>query len=80
MLSNEKYVGCRQVRELVGSEVAPNEPLAAQGLDSLAGMELRQKLQVPCSAIAAAADADAAVCCQHALILALPRHSVATLR
>jgi aryl carrier-like protein len=42
----DKGVGCRQVRELVGGEVAPDEPLAAQGLDSLAGMELRQKLQV----------------------------------
>lgn len=31
----------------MGGEVAPDEPLAAQGLDSLAGMELRQKLQVP---------------------------------
>ena len=41
-----KSAGCRQVRELIGGEVAPDEPLAAQGLDSLAGMELRQKLQV----------------------------------
>ena len=37
-----------QVRDLVGADVSPAEPLAAQGLDSLAGMELRQKLQVTC--------------------------------
>ena len=43
---NDKFVALLQVRELVGGEVAPDEPLAAQGLDSLAGMELRQKLQV----------------------------------
>lgn len=36
---------CAQVRDLVGADVAPDEPLALQGLDSLASMELRQKLQ-----------------------------------
>jgi aryl carrier-like protein len=36
------------VKELVGADVAPGAPLAAQGLDSLAAMELRQKLQVRC--------------------------------
>ncbi len=36
---------CAQVRDLVGADVAPDEPLASQGLDSLASMELRQKLQ-----------------------------------
>jgi aryl carrier-like protein len=44
-----------QVRDLVGSDVAPDEPLASQGLDSLASMELRQKLQVPTLKPAAAA-------------------------
>lgn len=34
------------VRDLVGGEVDPGAPLGAQGLDSLAAMELRQKLQV----------------------------------
>ena len=38
------------VRELVGADIAPDMPLATQGLDSLAGMELRQKLQVRASA------------------------------
>ena len=40
------------VQSYVGEQVAPDEPLAKQGLDSLAAMELRQKLQV-CSAGAA---------------------------
>lgn len=34
------------VRSYVGDEVDANAPLAQQGLDSLAAMELRQKLQV----------------------------------
>lgn len=34
------------VTDLTGSAVAVDRPLAAQGLDSLASMELRQKLQV----------------------------------
>ena len=34
------------VEGFVGSEVSVEKPLAAQGLDSLAAMELRQKLQV----------------------------------
>ena len=34
------------VASLTGAEVAPDQPLASQGLDSLAAMELRQKLQV----------------------------------
>lgn len=34
------------VRALVGADVAPDALLAAQGLDSLAAMELRHKLQV----------------------------------
>lgn len=34
------------VRELTGESVDPDQPLAGQGLDSLAAMELRQKLQV----------------------------------
>lgn len=34
------------VRDLVGGDVDVGEPLAGQGLDSLAAMELRQKLQV----------------------------------
>lgn len=34
------------VKDLVGQEVAADAPLAAQGLDSLAAMELRQRLQV----------------------------------
>jgi hypothetical protein len=33
------------VVDLTGSRPAPEQPLAAQGLDSLAAMELRQKLQ-----------------------------------
>ena len=37
-----------QVRDLVGGEVEPTQPLVSQGLDSLASMELRQKLQVCC--------------------------------
>ena len=36
------------VRDLVGADVDPAAPLGAQGLDSLAAMELRQKLQVAC--------------------------------
>ena len=36
------------VAELVGDDVDVGEPLAGQGLDSLAAMELRQKLQVHC--------------------------------
>lgn len=39
------------VRGYVGDKVVTaDEPLAQQGLDSLAAMELRQKLQVPTSA------------------------------
>lgn len=39
--------GCRQVAaELIGGSVDVGEPLVGQGLDSLASMELRQKLQV----------------------------------
>lgn len=34
------------VVDLVGEGVDVNEPLSSQGLDSLASMELRQKLQV----------------------------------
>lgn len=34
------------VRSLIGADVAPDAPLAAQGLDSLTSMELRHKLQV----------------------------------
>lgn len=34
------------VRDLTGSDVDPAAPLLAQGLDSLAAMELRQKIQV----------------------------------
>ena len=34
------------VQSYVEEQVAPDEPLAKQGLDSLAAMELRQKLQV----------------------------------
>ena len=34
------------VKGFVGSDVSADMPLAAQGLDSLAAMELRQKLQV----------------------------------
>ena len=33
------------VANLTGSRPEPDRPLAAQGLDSLAAMELRQKLQ-----------------------------------
>ncbi len=36
------------VADLVGDDVDVGEPLAGQGLDSLAAMELRQKLQVHC--------------------------------
>ena len=32
--------------DLVGGSIDVGEPLAGQGLDSLAAMELRQKLQV----------------------------------
>lgn len=43
------------IQELVGSAVSPDAPLAAQGLDSLASMELRQKLQarvyLPCNTV-----------------------------
>lgn len=34
------------VKGFVGADVAPDQPLVSQGLDSLAAMELRQKLQV----------------------------------
>lgn len=34
------------VKDLVGQDVALEAPLVAQGLDSLAAMELRQRLQV----------------------------------
>ena len=34
------------VADLVGGNVDPGDPLASQGLDSLAAMELRQRLQV----------------------------------
>ena len=34
------------LQELVGETVDPNKPLFGQGLDSLAAIELRQKLQV----------------------------------
>lgn len=34
------------VHDLIGPDVAPDAPLSGQGLDSLAAMELRQKLQV----------------------------------
>ena len=34
------------VSDLIGPDVAPDAPLSSQGLDSLAAMELRQKLQV----------------------------------
>lgn len=34
------------VAELTGADAAVDQPLASQGLDSLASMELRQKLQV----------------------------------
>jgi acyl carrier protein len=33
------------VRSYIGDDVSPDEPLNKQGLDSLAAMELRQKLQ-----------------------------------
>lgn len=35
------------VQSLIGNDVKVDEPLSKQGLDSLAAMELRQKLQVP---------------------------------
>lgn len=38
---------CGMVAGYVGTDVDASMPLAAQGLDSLAAMELRQKLQVP---------------------------------
>ena len=34
------------LRDLIGETVDPAKPLIGQGLDSLAAMELRQKLQV----------------------------------
>lgn len=34
------------VKDLIGQDVAANAPLGTQGLDSLASMELRQKIQV----------------------------------
>ena len=34
------------VHDLIGPDVTPDAPLSSQGLDSLAAMELRQKLQV----------------------------------
>ena len=34
------------VQDLIGPDVTPDAPLSSQGLDSLAAMELRQKLQV----------------------------------
>ncbi len=34
------------VHDVMGPDVAPEAPLSSQGLDSLAAMELRQKLQV----------------------------------
>lgn len=36
------------VGELVGAGVAPDAPLAAQGLDSLAALELRRQLEARC--------------------------------
>ena len=38
------------VNELVGTDVAPDAPLAAQGLDSLAALELRRQLEARISA------------------------------
>ncbi len=35
------------VAELVGARVAPDAPLAGQGLDSLAALELRRQLEAP---------------------------------
>lgn len=36
------------VADLTGVPATADQALGAQGLDSLAAMELRQKLQVPC--------------------------------
>jgi aryl carrier-like protein len=47
MAVNIAGLGCWQVAsELIGGAVDVGEPLVGQGLDSLASMELRQKLQV----------------------------------
>ena len=42
--------GAGMVAGFVGADVDPARPLTAQGLDSLAALELRQKLQVPAHA------------------------------
>ena len=47
-LADIEAVILRVVRDLTGADPASDQPLAAQGLDSLAAMELRQKLQVLC--------------------------------
>lgn len=39
------------LQDLIGETVDPAKPLAGQGLDSLAAMELRQKLEVCSSCI-----------------------------
>ena len=36
------------LRDIIGREVDDDEPLIAQGLDSLAAMELRKRMQVQC--------------------------------
>ena len=43
---HELCAGEQVAQALVGEAVDMDQPLAAQGLDSLAAMELRQKLQV----------------------------------
>ncbi len=45
-LSSVQAIVSEIVKGLVGQDVAADAPLVAQGLDSLAAMELRQKLQV----------------------------------
>ena len=41
------------LRDIMGTEVDDDEPLIAQGLDSLAAMELRKRMQVQCLACTA---------------------------
>lgn len=45
-LANVEAAVLAVARDLIGGDVDVGEPLAGQGLDSLAAMELRQKLHV----------------------------------
>ena len=68
------------VQSYVGEQVAPEEPLAKQGLDSLAAMELRHKLQV-CSAgaVCVLCQCKSTACCLRDRTYAAPSAAAAVL-